>query len=159
MSSNSFVDTVDLTLRPSVRALQWLFWLHVVPIALLPFALQPGPILWVMLGLFALSWIGLRRHPLFGFGPKALTRLVLHVDNPGATDYGGVWSVYGARGQQASATLLGSSYLHPRLLVLNFLLTTGERRSRAILGDEADPELLRRLRARLLLARAKSGTK
>ena len=35
-------------------------------------------------------------------------------------------------------------------MVLNFKLNTGAKRTRVILGDETDPELLRRLRARLL---------
>jgi hypothetical protein len=49
------------------------------------------------------------------------------------------------------AELLGSSLVHDRLLVLNFRLKSGGRRSRALLGDDADAELLRRLRARLAL--------
>jgi hypothetical protein len=49
------------------------------------------------------------------------------------------------------AELLGSCLVHDRLLVLNFRLKSGGRRSRALLGDDADAELLRRLRARLAL--------
>ena len=146
MSSNSFVSTVDLTLRPSLRALQWLSVLHVVLIGLLPLAMQPGPMLWAMLALFAASWFGLRRHPVFGFGHKALVRLVWHAE--------GGWTLHDGAGRCFKAELLPGSYIHPQVQVLNFRSEQGKRYSRALLGDEATPELLRRLRARLLLERA-----
>ncbi|TXH06400.1 MAG: hypothetical protein E6R07_01025 [Nevskiaceae bacterium] len=156
MSSNSFAGTVDLTLRPSMRAFKGLFWLHVLPIALLPFAMEPGPAMWLLLVLFGASWLGLRRHPVFGFGPRALNRLLWHGDNATEPAAGAAWVVYDAAGAH-EAELLGSSTVHPRILILNFRLKTGGRRSRVLLGDEADPELLRRLRARLLLLRGQTG--
>lgn len=143
MSSNSFADTVDVTLRPSMRAFTLLFGVHVVAIALVPFAMQPGPVMWALLVLFCMSWLGLRRHPVFGFGNKALVRLVWHVD--------GGWRVYDGSGRAYDAQLMGSSYIHSSLLVLNYRLGSGGRRARAVLGDDCDAELLRRLRARLML--------
>jgi toxin CptA len=141
MSSSSFASTVDLTLRPSMRALQALFWLHLGLIALLPFALQPGPVLWVLLALFGASWFGLRRHPALGFGPKGLVRLVWHAE--------GHWTLHDGAGRQFEASLKGHSYVHPALSVLNFQLKPGGSRSRVLMGDEAEAEPMRRLRARL----------
>lgn len=137
----SFNATVDLRLAPSVRLLKIGSTLHVVPLALLPFAMQPG---WPMLLLVAAiggSWLALRRNPALGFGPKALTRLVWHAE--------GAFSVHDAAGREQPARLLGESLRHPILLVLRFRLGDGSTRSRLIGGDEAPPEQLRRLRARL----------
>jgi toxin CptA len=145
MSSNSFVSTVDLTPRPSMRAIKLLFWLHVILIALLLFAMQPEPMMWALLGLLALSWLGLRWHPVFGLGRKAITRMIWHAE--------GGWTLRDAAGGDSAAELLGSSFVHPVLLVLNFRLKQGGRRTRVLLGDELDPELMRRLRARLSVFR------
>ena len=142
MSSPSFAATIDVKLKPSMRGLQWVFVLHIVPVALLPFALEPGPVLGVAVGAFALSWLWLRRHPALGFGKRALMRLVWNAD--------GTWLVEDAEERKSSAQLLPSTYVHPRLIALNFKLGSGARRTRLILGDEADAEPLRRLRARLL---------
>jgi toxin CptA len=104
--------------------------------------MKPGPLLAVAVGAFAVSWLWLRRHPALGFGQRALQRLLWNAD--------GSWLVEDAEGRKSEAQLLGSTYVHPRLMVLNFKLNIGSRRTRLILGDEAEPELLRRLRARLL---------
>lgn len=148
MSSNSSVPTaeapaLDVPLKHSVLALKLIFLLHVGPVVLLPLAMPPGTPMLVILGLFMLSWLALRRHPVFGFGPKALTRLTWHGD--------GHWTLHDERGSY-EAELLPSSTVHPKLLVLNFKIRDGARRTRAVLGDEADAELLRRLRARLNVA-------
>ena len=141
MSSPSFADTVDLTLRPSLRGLQVLFVLHALPVAALPFTMASGAPLMLLLAAFALSWVWLRRNPALGFGPRALVRLVWHAD--------GHWTVYNREGRQADAELLASSYRQPALMVLNFKLANATRRTRVLIGDEADPESMRRLRARL----------
>jgi toxin CptA len=96
--------------------------------------------------LIALSWVMTRRHAVFGFGPNALSRLTWHAE--------GEWTLHDTRGARWDrAELLGSSLVHDRLLVLKFRLPDGERRTRALLGDELDAEPLRRLRARLRLER------
>ena len=147
MSSPPFDATIELALRPSTRALTLLFWLHAAVLGLAMFALRPGPGMAAIAALAALSWILLRRHPVFGFGPNALARLTWHADGP--------WTVHDVRGARWDGVeLLGSSLVHDRLLVLNFRLPGGEWRARALLGDELDEEPLRRLRARLMLLRA-----
>lgn len=146
MSSPGFDATIELAPRPSVRALTVLFWLHVLVLGALLLALRPGPGMAGLAAMVALSWILTRRHPVFGFGKNALARLTWHAD--------GGWAVHDARGARWEAQLLGNSLVHERLLVLNFRLQDGTRRSRALLGDELDEALLRRLRARLRLERA-----
>ena len=143
MSSPPFDATIDLAPRASLRALTLLFWLHVAVLGALLFALRQGPVLAGLAALVALSWLFTRRHPAFGFGPRALTRLTWHA--------AGGWTVHDGGGNALAAELLGNSTVHDWLLVLNFRLEDGERRSRALLGDELEPELLRRLRARLKL--------
>jgi toxin CptA len=141
MSSNSFDATVDLAPQPSLRAFRWIFVLHVLPLALLPFAMEPGTPMLLLVAVFAASWVWLRRHPALGFGSRGLSRLTWHAD--------GSWSVEEASGRRADAELLGNSLVHPWLIVLNFKLAQGGRRTRILLGDELNAESLRRLRVRL----------
>lgn len=145
----SFATTVDVTLQPSIRLLKWVSTLHIVPLAALPFAMQPGPAMWALIAAFGGSWLWLRRHPALGLGRKALVRLIWSAD--------GSWTVRDAAGRQLGAELLGDSVRHPRLLVLRFRLADGGTRTRLIAGDEADPELLRRLRARLSVLASENG--
>jgi len=145
MSSSPFAATIDLALRPSLRALTWLFWLHAGVLGLALAALPAGAPMVAMAVAVGVSWFWTRRHPVFGHGARALARLTWHAD--------GSWHVRDAAGRQSDAELLGDSLVHDLLLVLNFRLKDGGRRSRALLGDEADEESLRRLRARLGMAR------
>lgn len=141
MSSNSFASTVDLALKPSARAHFVLFALHAVPLAAMPLAMPSGfPMIGVACVLGA-SWLWLRRHPALGHGPKALRRIVWRAD--------GGWSVTTAGGQAREAVLRGDSTVWSAAIVLNFDVQPGGRATRILLGDEADAEALRRLRARL----------
>ena len=143
MSSPPFDATIDLAPRPSVRALALLFWFHAALLVVAMLALGPGVPLAAFAAATAASWLWARRHPAFGYGPRALLRLTWHGT--------GGWTLRDAGGAQLEAELLGSSLVHDALLVLNFRLEGGGSRSRALLGDEADEESLRRLRARLAL--------
>ncbi|MGH8029792.1 MAG: protein YgfX [Arenimonas sp.] len=159
MSSPPFDATIDLAPRPSLRALAILFWLHTAILALALVALPPGPPLALLAAAVAVSWFLTRRHPVFGHGRRALTRLTWHAD--------GTWTLHDAAGARFEGELQGSSLVHDWLLVLNFRLEgdgrppgleSGPRhsrkalRTRALLGDEIDAQALRRLRVRLRLA-------
>lgn len=137
----SFDSTIDLSPRPSMRALMTIFVLHVIVAGLLLLAMPTGAPMAVLAGLVGLSWMRLRRHPTLGFGPRALTRLTWHAE--------GVWTLYLASGTSFEAELQGNSLVHSNLLVLNYKSKDGKRHSRLFAGDELEPELLRRLRARL----------
>lgn len=142
MSSNAFSATIDLRPRPSLRALQLVVGLHVIAAAL-AFVAQPPDHLGLVLSVaLMLSWFSLRRHPVFGFGRRALTRLTWHADGP-------KWTVESAAGGAVDASLLPSTRVTRVGLVLNFRLAGGQRRSRVLIGDEIDADALRRLRARL----------
>jgi len=88
---------------------------------------------------FAGSWMWLRRHPAFGYGPRALSHLLAHDD--------GRWDIADLLERYEDARLDDDSVVTARLLVLHFRLADGRRRHRCILGDEAEPEALRRLHA------------
>ena len=137
----SSATTVELRLVPSLKALKIISTLHIVPLAGLPFAMQPGPVMWALIAAFGGSWFWLRRHPAFGFGKTALVRLTWHADDS--------WTLHEASGAQHTATLRGDSTRHPKGLILRYFLKGGGVRTRVIAGDEADGESLRRLRARL----------
>lgn len=146
MSLNNSASTTDITLRPSMRALQLLFVLHLLACGLLFFSMDPGQPMAAMAIGFAFSWLWLRRHPVFGYGQRAISRLTWHAD--------GQWTLTEQSGLSSGAELKGNSIVHPRLIVLNFQLKDGSRRSRAILGDEATPATLQKLRARLAVPSA-----
>ena len=61
------------------------------------------------------------------------------------------WQLGMTDGATLQASLLPDSYLHPELLVLNFRLVNGKRRSVILVRDSADSTSLRRLRAALAL--------
>ncbi len=143
-SSSSFASTVDLTLRPSHRALRAIFVLHIVCLGLLPFSMQQGWPMLVLAFAFALSWMYVRRHAVLGFSAQSITRLVWHAD--------GGWTLHRSHGAPVDAELLPGSLVHPWLLLLRFRLRSGATTARLIAGDEASPDGLRRLRARLSLA-------
>lgn len=135
------IAALELALRPSARAHHLLFWLHVLPLALLPMAMESGPWMVGVAALIGLSWLTVRRHEAFGYGPSAIARIAIDPD--------GRWSITNLHGKRLDAELLGNSVAWSWLLILNFRDSDGRRRSRVLLGDETTPEGLRRLRARL----------
>mgnify|MGYP000365566617 CR=1 FL=1 len=139
-------DSLDLQLEPSMRAPQWLFWLRALPLVVLPLAMRGGWPLLAVAGSIGLSWLWLRRHPVFGHGPRALVRLLAQTD--------GAWRLRERSGREVQARLLDDSYVQSLILVLNFRDEAGRRRTRVLLGDEIPAEALRRLRLYLSSHRA-----
>lgn len=135
--------TLDLTLRQSLRGLQWAVVLHAgLAILLMASSLPTAPMLAAIAALAA-SWLSLRRHPALGFSPHAVTRLIWQDD--------GRWRLQRADGTAFAATLNRRSVVTAWLLVLHFSREDGKGAvTRLIFGDEADADALRRLRARLL---------
>ena len=145
MSSAGSSIVADVALQPSLRAVQWAFWLHAIPAALLPFV-SPPP--WFAVGILLLifaSWMFTRRHAALGFGPRAIRRILARAD--------GSWWIEDASGRGEDVRLLPDSVVTGGLLVLCFGNDAGRRRVRLILGSEGDEEALRRLRVRLQDAR------
>lgn len=143
--------TVDIRLKPSARAHHLLFWLHVMPLVLLPMAMGSGAAMVAVAFGVALSWVWLRRHAAFGYGPRAVVRVLANAD--------GRWTLENRDGERVEAELLSDTYVQPWVLILNFRAANGRRRTRILLGDETTPEALRRLRARLAAGDSKvAGT-
>ncbi|MDB5988403.1 MAG: hypothetical protein JWR16_3456 [Nevskia sp.] len=148
MSSSDSAATLDLQLAPSLRALGVVMVLHVSAIGLAFMAQPPKFVALGLAVLFIISWFSLRRHPAFGYGPRALRRLVAHGD--------GSWTVETARASER-ASLLPGSFAHAALVVVRFKTAGGATKVRTLFGDETSAEQLRRLRARLLLGAKESG--
>lgn len=135
------IAALDLALRPSARAHHLMFWLHVLPLGLLPMAMESGPWMIGVASLIGLSWVSVRRHAAFGYGPHAIVRISVDPESR--------WSIVNVHGKRLEAELLGDGVAWSWLLILNFRDVDGRRRTRVLLGDETTAEGLRRLRARL----------
>ncbi|MGQ0502611.1 MAG: protein YgfX [Panacagrimonas sp.] len=134
-------QSVDLALKPSARAHHVLFWLHILPLAALPAAMKSGPELMVVAAAVAVSWVWLRRHPAFGYGPRALQRIRWVPEGP--------WLGTTASGERVELDLLPQTCVNEWVIFLNFRDPSQRRFTRILLGDECSPEALRRLRAKL----------
>ncbi len=141
MSSAASSTVADVTLRPSLHAVQWAFWLHVAPAVALPFATTEKLYALPVLVLIAISWMRVRRHAALGFGGDAIRRVLARQD--------GSWWIERADGRGEAVRLLPDSVMTGWLLVLRFRLESGKSAIRLIIGDETDAEALRRLRVRL----------
>jgi toxin CptA len=141
-SSSSSGPIVELRLQPSQRLLRAAVLLHAGCLILLLLAEPPTV---PMLGLaFAIgaSWLWVRRHPALGFGAGAIDRMLVHAD--------GSWTLQAGNGEPFEAQLLDETVVRGPLLVLRLRAADGRVHTRALAGDEAPPEMLRRLRARLM---------
>jgi len=65
-------------------------------------------------------------------------------------DEAGDWYLRDRAGRLRQAQLLASSFVSPALIILSFSLREGGQRRLVMLPDSVDPDLLRRLRVRLL---------
>mgnify|MGYP003389020433 CR=1 FL=1 len=112
--------------------------LTLVVVTLLPLALsgRAGLALAVLLGL-ALNLGGSVWH----LWPWSLRAAVWRPD--------GTWSLIQGDGRERDGRLLGSTYVSPALVVLNFRCDRWRTPSLVLLPDNLEPDLLRRMRVRL----------
>ncbi len=115
--------------------------IHASAFLLLPLLPLPSGAGVVVGGLVLFSLIRYWRRHLSPSGEGA----VLAVEWGGDED----WTLIESRGRAVPATLCGPSFVHPRLIILNFRTPGGKRRSLCLTTDRVDPEQLRRLRMRL----------
>lgn len=102
-----------------------------VVVSTVPFWVKAGFIVSIMLALVRFGWqYGYRRGRGFISHIELLDRR---------------WRIETGDGTSRHAWLTGG-YAHPGIVILNFRLETGGRRSLALLPDAADAETLRRLR-------------
>lgn len=142
MSLNYSEAPIELKPRPSA----WLAWIlagfHALVAIVVLIAVPFKPAAAALVLLTTLSWFRSHRLHIRHEGRRAVRRLVWQAD--------GSWLLEDTGRQMHAAQLLPSSYLHPRLVLLNFRLEdSGRRRNVLLLTDSLDPECLRRLRVRL----------
>jgi toxin CptA len=145
------IERPALVIRPGVsrRLALWVLIAHgltLATIALLPVSLtgRAGLVLAVLLGC-ALSLGGAVWH----FWPWSLREAVWWPD--------GAWSLIRGDGRERDGRLLGSTYVSPALVVLNFRCGRWRTASLVLLPDNLEPDLLRRLRVRLRLEGVRRG--
>ena len=118
--------------------------IHVVPLALvLSIDAAPGYLLALAVAIAA-SWASLRRHPVWGFGPKAIRRV--------RRDAAGQWRIT-VGDREFDVELQSSSRAHPLVILLCYQSERG-RWSRLILSSDIDPEAHRRLRASIVASQS-----
>lgn len=153
MSSSSFVDSGSFTVadlsgtlefrpRPSKLLARFLVVVHVAA-ALTALYFVPGRLmLALVLGFITISFLRTYRRHILQLGSRAARRVLCQDD--------GVWFLQDTLGVTREARLLPSTFLHPRLVILNFeLCRSSIRRSLVLCPDSLDVQTLRRLRARL----------
>lgn len=156
MSSGHYVDSgafptdalagvLDFRPRASRLLARFLIAVHVTA-ALAVLLWVPGRIAVAgLLALVALSFYRNYRRHILHRGARAARRIVCQDD--------GRWLLQDHRGRMQEARLLPSSYLHPRLVILNFRLEQRPRRRSLVLcPDSLDAQALRQLRVRLRMA-------
>lgn len=139
--------TLDIELRPSRILLVSGGSVHLLSGVAVVVCSLP---LWIKAGLFAgiaLASIGFVWRYGYRRGRGFIARLEL---------LDGRWRLETGDGAFHCARLTGG-YAHPRIVILNFRLENGRRRSLALLPDSTDPDTLRWLRVWLRTRRDEDG--
>ncbi len=133
---------LDFKPRRSVLLARFLIAVHALAVVTVLVWVPGRATVAVLLALIALSFFrNYRRHVLHR-GQRAPRRVVCENE--------GRWLLQDQRGEMQPARLLPSSYLHPRLVILNFALDHYPRRRNLVLcPDSLDAQTLRQLRAHL----------
>ena len=138
-------DSQKITIRPGIsrQLAAMLLIFHGSALVLLPFLPIPFLAACVLALLVAGSLAYYWRLELLRRGQRAVTIIEWSGE--------GEWIITGPDGVEHAAELDGSSYLHPRLMVLNFRLSEGGRRHSILTRDCMESSLFRRLSVRLNL--------
>lgn len=141
MSSSVFDRPLRLELKPS----RYLYLLILISYGGASLLLWLTPLWWVLKLLLTLLLLGdgrrqLRRHVWYR-PPAAIQELIWKED--------GRWVRPGAGTIQDTELTLKQSFVHPRLVVLNFAAGRWRTNSVVILPDALDRDTFRRLRVRL----------
>lgn len=145
MSSSALDAALELRPKPSRQLLTALASMHVLA-AVAVLWLLPGIVLpCVLLVLIVLSAAYCRQRYWLGQGKQAIRAALWSAQ--------GLWVLEHNNAQRHRARLLPGSYLHPRLVILQFALLRGGRRYLLLLPDSLDFDTFRRLRLRLRVER------
>lgn len=142
LSSTAASAALRLVLRPSYRLVLFLVLIHAGALALtltLPVAPVVTLMVWVAL-VTSLGW------------SLSAAWLKWHAITELTGDAAGEWTLRDATGAEVRARLAPGSYVHPQLVVLNFVPAgwRWRRRTVILLSDMLDAASFRRLRVRLL---------
>lgn len=140
MSSNGFATPLRIERQPSLQLATCLILAHGVAVCVLPFIAIAALFKVLVLLAIVLSLIAnLRRHAWL-VHPRAVRNVVMRAHDD--------WWLEFRDGSEATVELLGDTYIHPLLTILNFR-DGHTRRSVVLAPDGAHPDVLRRLRVHL----------
>lgn len=143
MSSHGSAPPIELELRRSRRLAGFIFIGHALALGAAAYAHLPPVAAAAIAATVLTSFIlNFRRHCALE-GRLAVRRVVWTID--------GHWRVTDGAGGEHESTLEPEPTVTPELVILRLRGADGVRRTVLLLGDSADPEQVRRLRARLRL--------
>jgi len=143
VSSKKYGRPLHLEPRSSQYFALALFVLHGMALVVAANLTIPG---WISIALsvavLANFYTTFNNH-ILGRGPNAILSMVWGND--------GEWKVIDGKGEELEVSLLPTSYVHQYLVVLNFLINKGGRRTAILLRDSLDPKTFRELLVRMRL--------
>ena len=143
MSSKKYDQSLHLQPRSSRYLSLALFFLHGIALVVAANLTIPGWLSIVLsVAVLANFYTTFTVHVL-GRGKYALLNMVWSDE--------GDWTLINGEGQELRASLLPSSYVHPHLVVLNFHIAKGGRRTAILLRDSLDSKTFRDLLVRMRL--------
>jgi hypothetical protein len=140
MSSQEYA-TLSLEIFPSRTLLSSSHVAHLLGLSAIALTSFPDVAKAVLLTVLCLSWIWIQTRYGFANGRWFIRRIEWSGGEP--------WSLHSGSGSVATAALVGG-FIHPQVLILNFSIARASRRSVVIFPDAGDPDVIRRLRLRLL---------
>jgi len=142
MSDHEMTSTIEFKPRPSVLLARLLLAMHGLAVLTTLLFVHHRAVMPVLLLLIGFSYYRSYRKHVLHKGSRAIRRIVWQAD--------GGWFLEDQSGVMREARLRPSSYVHPRLVILNFDLTRSKGRPSVVLcPDSMDTDTLRRLRGRL----------
>lgn len=152
MSLNNYATTIEFRPRPSVLLARLLLAMHGSAAIVVFLFVHHRAVMPVLLLLLAYSYYRNYRKHVLHKGSGAVRRIVWQGD--------GGWFLEDESGVMREASLRDSSYLHPRLVILNFDLVRAKGRRNVVLcPDSMDADTLRRIRSRLRTSNATDKSK
>lgn len=137
----------EFLLRPSLGAVRWVFIVHLMAVALMLITVERNLPLALLAAGAGISWFWLRRHAVFGFGPRALTG-VRHRDDG--------WQARLGNGEWRDASLAPATRLFGRGVLL-VLRINGRRHTRLVRGTDLAPDAMRQLRIAVIETQRDAG--
>ncbi|HEC30130.1 MAG TPA: hypothetical protein ENI65_11150 [Gammaproteobacteria bacterium] len=141
MSSKKYGRPLHLEPRSSQYFAMALFVLHGMALVVATNLTIPGWMSIVLSVVVLANFYTTFNIHILGRGPNAILSMVWDND--------GEWKVINGQGEELEVSLLPSSYVHQYLVVLNFLINKGGRRTAILLRDSLDPKTFRELLVRM----------